>query len=87
MTLSIGRRRFLQHTLLGAAAFASGVGVAGPGKRATTVADGDWRMPDEGEPHACTWMAFGVRRVVAQLPLQFLVENRFVCLPTHRRLR
>ena len=64
MTLSIGRRRFLQHTLLRAAAFASGVGVAGPGKRATTVADGDWRMPDEGEPHACTWMAFGASAAI-----------------------
>ena len=31
--------------------------------------------------------ALGVRRVVAQLPLQFLVENRFVGLPTHRMLR
>lgn len=36
----------------------AGAGVGGVSTRARD-ADGMWRMPEEGEPHAATWMAFG----------------------------
>jgi agmatine deiminase len=35
-----------------------GAGIGGLPAQARE-ADGAWRMPDEGEPHAATWMAFG----------------------------
>ena len=58
--MSLDRRSFLQGALLGGAALATGASLAGTSKAAQAAAAGsDWHMPDEGESHACTWMAFG----------------------------
>jgi len=62
---SINRRRFLQRTLLSTAALVSGAGFAGGAQSASTMAvRDDWRMPEEGERHARTWMAFGASATI-----------------------
>lgn len=80
MTTSLDRRSFLQRTLLSAAALASGVSVAGAGKNAPTAADNDWYMPDEGERHACTWMAFGASTAIWGDDLLPLVRRNLATL-------
>jgi agmatine deiminase len=35
-----------------------------PFKPAIATTDAGWRMPDEAEPHTCTWMAFGANRTI-----------------------
>jgi agmatine deiminase len=70
---TVSRRRFA-WLAASAAAAAAGSGVAGCGGSAgaatpppeqppASPADA-WRMPDEAEPHARTWMAFGASRAV-----------------------
>ncbi|AIY40522.1 Agmatine deiminase [Collimonas arenae] len=60
----MNRRDYLKHGLRGASALGLaaylGAGwsqAAGAGLATSQAAD--WHMPDEGEPHAATWMAFG----------------------------
>ena len=80
MAMSLDRRSFLQRTLLSAAALASGASVAGTGKHASAAADNDWFMPDEGERHACTWMAFGASAAIWGDDLLPLVRQNLTTL-------
>ncbi|WP_046166326.1 agmatine/peptidylarginine deiminase [Chromobacterium vaccinii] len=50
------RRRFLGGSLLAAGGWLAGKALAGGG---APMAEDGYRMPDEGERHAATWMAFG----------------------------
>jgi agmatine deiminase len=54
------RRNFLKQSLLGSGLLMAGT-LASPLSSFAFAASGDsgWHMPDEGEPHAATWMAFG----------------------------
>lgn len=80
MAASLDRRSFLQRTLLSAAALASGASVAGTGKSVPAGADNDWYMPDEGEAHACTWMAFGASATIWGDDLLPLVRRNLATL-------
>ena len=55
------RRQFLQSSLAAAGGLFA-IGCSDGGSSSDVADDADtreWRMPDEGEPHARTWMAFG----------------------------
>lgn len=57
---------------------ALGIGLAGMMGRGTTMAfatDSDWHMPDEGDPHSATWMAFGPSEEVWGKKLQRGAQN------------
>jgi len=56
----VTRRNFLKSSAGGVMAGLLGSGLAG-NLIGTAAAASGWRMPDEGEPHAATWMAFGPR--------------------------
>lgn len=49
------RRDFLKQSLSGAGVLL----MAGPFSAFAAPAESGWLMPDEGDPHAATWMAFG----------------------------
>lgn len=54
------RRTFLKRSLLGSGLLLAGTMAAPFNALILAAADeGGWTMPDEGEPHAATWMAFG----------------------------
>lgn len=56
----INRRRFLASSVLLSAGSLLGMRQVLANPAATqTATSGTWRMPDESEPHARTWMAFG----------------------------
>lgn len=81
MSKPLDRRSFLQRSLLSAAALASGAGVAGTGKAAPATAPQDeWWMPEEGEAHACTWMAFGASATIWGDELLPLVRRNLATL-------
>ena len=80
MTASPDRRNFLHRSLLSAAALASGASLAGTGKSGPAAADKDWYMPDEGEAHACTWMAFGASTAIWGDELLPLVRQNLATL-------
>ena len=53
------RRQMLKGSMaLTGATIAAGAGLAGLATQRSTDRN-SWRMPDEGDPHAATWMAFG----------------------------
>ncbi len=52
------RRTFMTRALLAAGGGVLGARLAGTPAQAEDK-DSAWRMPEEGEPHAATWMAFG----------------------------
>jgi agmatine deiminase len=49
------RRELINATLLISASFPFQSAIA---------TDARWRMPDEAEPHSCTWMAFGANKAI-----------------------
>lgn len=62
------RRHFLQSSLLAAGGLfitgcttptPRGAGSSGPEASTAGIDSVGWRMPEEGEPHLRTWMAFG----------------------------
>ena len=81
MTASPDRRNFLHRSLLSAAALASGASLAGTRKSGPAGADKGWYMPDEGEAHACTWMAFGASTAIWGDELLPLVRQNLATLP------
>ena len=60
----MNRRRFLRHaSLLSGSTLLLGRALAAEAAPPLPAQSG-WRMPDEGEPHAATWMAFGAREAI-----------------------
>ncbi len=62
----VARRKFIQSVGVsaGAASAAGFLAGASPDAFAMTHNGQAWRMPDEGEPHKRTWMAFGANKAV-----------------------
>lgn len=82
MTDKINRRGFLKGTLVGAAALAAGASFTGTSKplQSGPSTEDDWFMPEEGEPHACTWMAFGASARIWGDDLLPLVQRNLATL-------
>ena len=71
-TSSMTRRSF-GSTLLATWASLTGAATA-------KSAEGTWRMPDEGEPHRRTWMAYGASRDVWSKRLLPVVQDNLITL-------
>lgn len=61
----ITRRSFVRHSLVTSTSIliASMTGISFS-KLASAAENAHWRMPDEGAPHAATWMAFGASAAI-----------------------
>ncbi len=56
------RRELVSTALLLSASLPFNIAKAAPA--ATSATHTGWRMPDESEPHTCTWMAFGANKTI-----------------------
>lgn len=81
MSRTINRRGFLKGTLASAALLVAGANFARANKSGQKrAANSEWFMPDEGERHSRTWMAFGASARIWGDDLLPLVQRNLATL-------